>query len=227
MRKPLTQPLAIGVAFLVLTVAGCRADQDEGTLDSPGQAPQATEEPQSPDVQATVLWPAPPDPLERTVAAGLEPEPKEFLAYHVHAHLDVFLDGQPIAVPAGIGINIDDPEVQQFNEPDGSISYGGITRCPQPCISPLHTHDGTGIIHTETATPEPNTLGQFFTEWGVLLSDSCVGEYCSPEPIEVYVDGQPYTQDPRAIELTDRKEIAIVIGTPPAEIPETADFSKA
>jgi hypothetical protein len=228
MRRPLTVPLAIGVAFLVLTVAGCRADDDKGTLDSPGQTPQATEEPETSDAQAKVLWPAPPDPLTRTVAAGLEPERKEFLANHVHAHLDVFIDGKPIAVPAGIGINIDDPEVKKFNEPDGLISYGGITRCRKPCISPLHTHDETGIIHTESATPEPNTLGQFFTEWGVRLSDSCVGEYCSSEePIEVYVDGQPYTQDPRAIELTDRKEIAIVIGTPPAEIPETADFSKA
>jgi hypothetical protein len=227
MQEPLTVPLAIGVAFLVLTVAGCGGDGDQRTGDSAGQMPQATEETPSPDADATVLWPAPPDPLERTVAAGLEPRRKEFLANHVHAHLDVFLNGEPIAVPAGIGINLDEPEVQQFNEPDGSISYGGITRCHKPCISPLHTHDGTGIIHTESATPEPNTLGQFFTEWGVRLSDSCVGEYCSPEPIEVYVDGQPYTQDPRAIKLTDRREIAIVIGTPPAEIPETADFSRA
>jgi hypothetical protein len=226
MRKPLTLPLAIGVALLTLTLAGCRAE-GEGTGDSPGSSPQATEEPPSSDAEATVLWPAPPDPLERTVAAGLEPAPKEFLTNHVHAHLDVFLDGEPIAVPAGIGINLEDPEVKQFDDPEG-VSYGGIELCSEPCISPLHTHDGTGIIHTESATPEPNTLGQFFTEWGVDLSDSCVGEYCSPDqPIEVYVDGQPYTQDPRAIELTDRKQIAIVIGAPPAEIPATADFSNA
>ena len=227
MRKPLTVPLAVGVASLVLAVAGCGDDEDDGTGESPAQPPQAEQEPASSDADAAVLWPAPPDPLERTVAAGLEPERKEFLIHHVHAHLDVFVDGEPIAVPAGIGINVDDPEVQRFNEPDGSVSYGGIKRCRKPCISPLHTHDGTGIIHTESATPEPNTLGQFFTEWGVRLSDSCVGEYCSPEPIAFYVDGKPYTQDPRAIELTDRKEIAIVIGTPPAEIPETADFSNA
>jgi hypothetical protein len=227
MRKPLNVPRAIGVAFLVLAVAGCGADGDQGTGDSAGQTPQATEEPPSPDAEPAVLWPAPPDPLERAVAAGLELERKEFLTNHVHAHLDVFINGEPIAVPAGVGINIDDPEVQEFKEPDGSISYGGITRCGKPCISPLHTHDGTGIIHTESATPEPNTLGQFFIEWGVRLSDFCVGEYCGPEPIEVYVDGQPYTQDPQAIKLTERKEIAIVIGTPPADIPETADFSNA
>jgi hypothetical protein len=227
MRKPLTLRLLIVVASLVLAVAGCGDDEDGGTGESPGQAPQAEQEPESADADARVLWRAPPDPLERTVAAGLEPERKEFLIHHVHAHLDVFVDGEPIAVPAGIGINIDDPEVRRFEEPDGSVSYGGITRCRKPCISPLHTHDGTGILHTESATPEPNTLGQFFTEWGVRLSDSCVGEYCSPEPIAFYINGEPYTEDPRAMELTDRKEIAIVIGTPPAEIPKTADFSKA
>jgi hypothetical protein len=169
MQKPLTLRLLIVVASLVLAVAGCGNDEDGGTRSSPGQAPQAEKEPGSADADARVLWRAPPDPLERTVAAGLEPERKEFLIHHVHAHLDVFVDGEPIAVPAGIGINIDDPEVRRFEEPDGSVSYGGITRCRKPCISPLHTHDGTGILHTESATPEPNTLGQFFTEWGVRL----------------------------------------------------------
>jgi hypothetical protein len=42
-----------------------------------------------------------------------------------------------------------------------------------------------------------------------------------------YVNGKPYADDPRAIKLTDRKEIAIVIGTPPAKIPKTADLSNA
>jgi hypothetical protein len=226
-RKPLTLPLLIAVASLVLAVAGCGNDKDGGTGQSSGQAPQAEQEPASADADAAVLWPSPRDPLERTVAAGLEPERKEFLIHHVHAHLDVFVDGEPIAVPAGIGINIDDPKVRRFEEPDGSVSYGGITRCRKPCISPLHTHDGTGVLHTESATPEPNTLGQFFTEWGVRLSKSCVGEHCSPQPIAFYINGKRYAEDPRAIELTDRKEIAIVIGTPPAEIPKTADFSNA
>jgi hypothetical protein len=156
----------------------------------------------------------------------LEPERKEFLIHHFHAHLDVFVDGKPVAVPAGIGINIDDPEVQRFEDPDG-VAYGGITRCRKPCISPLHTHDVTGVIHTESKRPEPNTLGQFFTEWGVRLGESCLGGHCSPERVAFYVDGRPYRQDPRAIELTDRKEIAIVVGTPPPEIPRTADFSPA
>jgi len=83
------------------------------------------------------------------------------------------------------------------------------------------------VIHTESRSPEPNTLGQFFTEWGVRLSASCLAEHCRPEGLAFYIDGKPYRQDPRAIELTDRREIAVVIGTPPAEIPSTGDFSSA
>ena len=223
----MTPRLSIVASSLVLAVAGCGTDENGGTGKSPSQAPTAEQRSASSAADPRALWPAPQDPLERTEAAGLEPARKEFHINHVHAHLDVFVDGEPIAVPAGIGIDIDDPEVRRFEESDGSVGYGGIERCRKPCISPLHTHDGDGIIHTESANPEPNTLGQFFTEWGVRLSVSCVGEYCSPEPIAFYVDGKPYAEDPRAIELTDRKVIAVVIGTPPPQIPTTADFENA
>lgn len=166
--------------------------------------------------------------MERTVQAGLKPQPKEFLTNHVHAHLDVFVDGKRVRVPSGIGIKIDDPAVRRSDEPDGSVRYGGIQLCNEPCISPLHTHDVSGIIHTESSDPTPNSLGEFFTEWGVTLDASCVATFCSPPTkIAIYVDGQLTTGDPRAIELTNQREIAIVIGTPPAEIPKTADFSNA
>jgi hypothetical protein len=166
--------------------------------------------------------------MERTVQAGLKPQPKEFMTNHVHAHLDVFVDGKPVTVPSGIGIKIDDPAVRRFNEPDGSISYGGIQQCNGPCISPLHTHDVSGIIHTESADPQPNTLGEFFIEWGVTLDGSCVATFCSPATkIAIYIDGELATGDPRAIQLTNQREIAIVIGTPPPRIPKTADFSNA
>jgi hypothetical protein len=41
------------------------------------------------------------------------------------------------------------------------------------------------------------------------------------------VGGQLYEGDPGAIEITDRKVIVIVMWTPPAVIPSTADFSNA
>jgi hypothetical protein len=226
MRRPPTLLLAIGVVIAVAVVVAVAASGGAGQEGIAATPDASVASGSSSPAVPKVLWPAPPDPMERTVAAGLVPLPNESSINHVHAHLDVFVDGQPIAVPAGIGIDVDSPDVRRFEEPDGSVSYGGIDVCGEPCISPLHTHFATGIIHTESATPEPNTLGQFFTEWGVELSATCVGEFCSPEPIAIYVNGGPYTENPRAIELTDQKEIAIVIGTPPAEIPSTADFSQ-
>jgi hypothetical protein len=217
----------VAVAVTAIGLAAC-GDDGGGTAEPPGGAPRTEQQPQPADADAKVLWRAPADPLARTVRAGLDPERKEYLIHHVHAHLDVFVDSKPISVPAGIGINIDDPAVHRFKDADGSLSYGGIDpACRKPCISPLHTHDNSGILHTESKTPKPNTLGQFFTEWGVRLSDSCVGKYCDPKPVAIYVNGKPYAGDPPAIELTDRKEIAIVIGTPPPNIPKTADLSNA
>jgi hypothetical protein len=176
-----------------------------------------------------VLWPAPSDPLARARAAGLVPQAFETLQHHVHAHLDVYLNGAAVTVPAGIGINIADPAVHRFVV-DGQPAFGGISPpCAQPCISPLHTHDVTGILHTESPTDVDHTLGQFFIEWGVRLDADCVGGYCRPQwPIAVYVDGNKLAAGPPpSITLTDHKEIAIVIGSPPAQIPAVADFSNA
>jgi hypothetical protein len=164
-------------------------------------------------------WPAPPSPMALTVKAGLKPEHFEHLTYHVHSHLDIFVNGKPVKIPAGIGINIRDPAVQHGALPDGSMGYGGIKNCKNPCISPLHTHADYGLLHTETKTPAPNTLGQFFVEWNVRLTPRCVGGYCKPDSIEVFVNGRRYAGDPRKILLVNHTEIAIVIGTPPKKIP--------
>jgi hypothetical protein len=210
--RPSIAGAIVVVVVCAAVVAGCGGSSEAKPAPKPehGAAP----------------WAAPADPLGRTVAAGLRPEPKEHLTYHVHAHLDVFVNGKHVTVPAGIGINIKDPEVKVFTDtPDGSKAYGGIELCAKACISPLHTHDNTGIVHTESATATGNRLGQFFTEWGVPLSRTCVGGYCRPSDIGFYVDGKRYKDDPRTIALWDRREIAIVIGTPPEEIPKTADFS--
>ena len=166
-------------------------------------------------------WPSPENPMGLTCQAGLVPEKAEFLQYHVHAHLDVFVNGRPVLVPAGIGIDLANPAVQSDKRFDGIVVGAGLTQeCDQPCISPLHTHDLSGLLHTETKTPSPNQLGQFFTEWAVRLTNDCVGGYCKPAvPIKIYVDGKVEIGDPTQIELSNLREIAIVIGTPPATIP--------
>ena len=193
----------IAAACCLLLLAGCGGDGGGGS-EAKGAVPD---------------WPAPPNPMELTREAGLTPERAEFLEYHVHAHLDVFFNGDAVTVPAGIGIDTSNPAV--VSDDQGV----GLTReCDKPCISPLHTHATDGVLHTETKTPQPNNLGQFFVQWDVKLDSDCVGEFCAPgTPIGFYVDGDAYDGDPREIELSDRREIAIVIGTPPDDIP--SEFS--
>jgi hypothetical protein len=200
---------------VVLLLGGCEgSDEDTATASEP--------------VVGAVPWPRPTGTADLAEAAGLELERVEHLDYHVHAHLDVFVNGQPVEVPAAIGIVIEDPAVKKFPSDLGS-DYGGIDPkegCDDPCISPLHTHSADGVLHTESVVTAPNTLGQFFTEWDVTLDPGCVGGYCTPETtIDVFIDGEPYDGNPADIELVDQRVIAIVVGSPPAEVPSEFDFT--
>jgi hypothetical protein len=182
---------------------------------------------QLPLSHAEAPWPRPDHPMARSRAAGLTPTREEKLLFHVHSHLDVFVDGKPKKVPLGIGLKMSDLVRRTINGVD-AVGFFSNGPCPEICVSPLHTHDASGIIHTESERTSPNTLGEFFIQWGVRLTKRCVGGYCEPKvPIAVYLDGVEYTGDIRDIKLTDQLEIALVIGKPPATIPSEGDFSTA
>jgi hypothetical protein len=210
------------VLLVPLALGGCGDDDGAGAT-GPEIGGSAV-------ARGPAAWPAPPaDEVGKlTEAAGEHLEVKESLIHHVHAHLDVFIDGEHRVVPAGLGIVISNPGVRTFDDLSGT-SYGGIEGCDEPCISPLHTHDASGVIHTESATDEDHTLGQLFTEWDVALTDTCAGDYCEPDTdLSVYVDGKelPFAEA-AAIVLTEGKEIALIIGDPPERVPATGDFSAA
>lgn len=136
-----------------------------------------------------------PRPLDRTVEAGFTPTTHEFLQVHRHAHLDVFVNGKPVTVPPGIGIDITDPGVKTTPSDAATptaASRSATTRASRRC-TPTTTRG--------SSTPSPrsrgNTLGEFFTEWGVRLDAGCVGGYCKPEAsIQVFVDGDRFEGDP-------------------------------
>jgi len=215
--------MAIAVAACAALAAGCGSGSDSGSQKASICSHPPTTQAGAPSGTAAgaTRWPAPPNPMKRACQAGLTPEPAEQLAYHVHAHLDVYVNAKHEIVPGAIGIDVADPAVHKFDEPDGTIGYGGIDPpCADPCISPLHTHSDDGVLHTESPVTRLNRLGQFFTEWNVRLDRRCVDGYCRPKtPVAVYVDGSRYTGDPRQILLTDLKEIAVVVGKPPPTIP--------
>jgi hypothetical protein len=145
-------------------------------------------------------WPANTDDLEaRLSALGLPALSAEGTELHIHQHLDLYVNGTKQVVPAQIG----------------------IVTSPQVVFSPLHTHDTSGIIHVESPTVRTFTLGEFFDVWGVRLTPTCIGGYCTQgdRSLRVYVDGQLATGDPTTLELFAHEEIVVTYGTK-AELPD-------
>ena len=147
-------------------------------------------------------WNAALDTLpDRLKPLGLNALTNEGEVIHIHQHLDIFQNGKKVTVPSQIGIY------------DGQF------------LTELHTHDAAGIMHVESPTVRNFDLGQFFGVWGVRLTPSCVGGYCKElTPWRMYVNGKPYTGDPRALVLKPHQEIAIVVGMPPKTIPSKYKF---
>jgi len=127
---------------------------------------------------------------------------------HIHQHLDVFVNGKRVTVPALIGIY-----------GNGDPNNGGF-------FVELHTHDASGIMHVESPKIQAFTLGQFFGVWGVRLSQSCIGGYCATatNPLRFFVNGKRFLGDPNNIVLREHQEFAIVYGKPPAKIPSSYNW---
>ena len=130
--------------------------------------------------------------------------PLEQLAYHIHAHLAVYVDGQPRQLPGGIGI----PGSVVKNYPGyGPVALGGH------CYYWLHTHAPDGVIHIESPTERIYTLGQFFDEWRQPLSRSQIGTIHGSGTW--FVNGKVWKKNPRDIPLLPHEDIQLNIGEPP------------
>jgi hypothetical protein len=127
----------ISVAACGGSAASSTGATTAGSATSAGSAAAALSTAQPP-------WPIPVDARPYIAAAGLTVQGSETLNVHYHAHLDIVDRRQVIAVPAGIGFVIQNGQAT------------GITS--------LHTHDASGVIHVESQTNAPYSLGQVFTE---------------------------------------------------------------
>lgn len=133
---------------------------------------------------------------------GITCGPSEQLAYHIHAHLAVFRNGQAYTLPAGVGI----PGSQAESTKQGPIASGGS------CIYWLHTHTTDGIIHIESPTKRIYTLGNFFDVWRQPLSHNQVGSLHGA--ISAFVNGKPWKKNPRDIPLLPHADVQLEIGQP-------------
>jgi hypothetical protein len=204
-------------ASAVIALAGCSgssASPEPSTSNSVTPAPTYTAPPSPlPTIPVSLTTAQPPwappivtnpeQSADYVTAAGFQ-YAAEMLTVHYHAHLDINVNGSAVAVPQGVGF------VAKGNEVVG--------------LAPLHTHDSTGIIHIENSVPAVFTLGQFFIEWGVKFTPTCLGPFCAGngKQLAAFVDGNRYTADPTQIVLKKHEEIAIEYGdigklpTPPS-----------
>ena len=133
---------------------------------------------------------------------GVECNSSEQVAYHVHTHLSVYVDGVLRPVPAGIGIV--SPVVHQTPE-------GGFDAASH-CYYWLHVHAQDGVIHIEPPAGHSYELGQFFDLWGQPLGPDRVGP--ATGRLTVWVDGRRYRGDPRSIPLGSHEDVQIDVGSP-------------
>jgi hypothetical protein len=112
--------------------------------------------------------------------------PSRTMVLHIHPHLNIILDGQPLTVPSQIGID-------QSLWKDRSLDNYGMQG-----MAPLHTHDASGTIHVESNANRNYTLGQFLNVWGGLVTNG--------KTVKATVDGKPVS-DYKDIILRDGEQV--------------------
>lgn len=116
----------------------------------------------------------------------------EQLTYHVHAHVSLYINGQPAQIPADIGIDNN-----------------------QGCIYWLHTHDTSGVIHVEAPQPANYTLGAFLDLWKEKFAQLGYDQQLDQAGgWKVYINGKPYNGDFRNISLISHTLITMAYNSP-------------
>jgi hypothetical protein len=116
--------------------------------------------------------------------------------YHIHSLVSIYKDGVRMAVPASIGL--------------------------KGCTYEMHTHDASGLVHIETDAAKKFTLRQFFDLWGQPVSRTGVAGLSGPARFYIIQNETvtPFDGNPADIEFAGRKEIVIITGRAPLELPK-------
>lgn len=123
---------------------------------------------------------------------GIYCDTLEQTAYHVHAHVTIWINGKQSLIPQDTGI-----------APDGSCFYW------------LHTHDTTGVIHMEAPASRSFIFGNFLDEWSARFSSlGYPPELDFTTGWKVWVDGKPYTGNFHNIPLVAHALITMAYDSP-------------
>ena len=123
---------------------------------------------------------------------GIYCDALEQTAYHIHAHLTIYMSSKQVAIPQGIGIASD-----------------------QSCFYWLHTHTSDGVIHIEFPNQGTPTLGNFLDIWGQSFNTlGFQNELASSTDWTIYVGGKQVTKDFNQLVLQPHQVITIAYNSP-------------
>ena len=107
------------------------------------------------------------------------------ISMHIHPELTITIKGEPVPIPANVGI-------------EGN------------CMHPIHTHDSSGVIHLEFKNPRDVKLSEFFEIWGKRFDSECILDNCNgPEgTVKMKINGQESTEFGNAV-MHDHDHIEI------------------
>src|ERR1700682_6423838 len=133
---------------------------------------------------------------------GISCQTSEQIVYHIHAHLAVYTNGKARTIPEGIGIV---PPTQVVQTSAGPFVVAGT------CFYWLHSHTADGIVHIASPSQRVYALGDYLDIWNQTLIATQVGPVHGT--VTAYVDGQPFTGDPRSIPLNPHTLIQLDVGS--------------
>ena len=142
---------------------------------------------------------------------GIRCTTNEQLAYHVHSHLAIFVNGKQMGIPMGIGIA---PPRQTEPGATGDFVVAGT------CFYELHAHTSDGVIHIESpSSSKTYTLGQYFDIWHQPLGPTQVAS--ATGKVTAYRNGQVFNGNPRNIVLGPHVVVQLDVGKVVAPKPYT------
>jgi hypothetical protein len=124
------------------------------------------------------------------------------MAYTSYAHLQVYVDGHPRALPGAIGLV----------RPVAELTADGLLFSPRICMYWLHTRAADGLIEAQSPVPRVFTLGEFFKIWDQPLSRTRVGP--ARGPVTATVNGRRWHGKPANIPLREHADIELAVGHP-------------
>jgi len=116
-------------------------------------------------------------------------------AFHIHAHVSIYINGQSVPIPGNVGI-------------------AGDPSNPS-CFYWLHTHSSDGVIHIEAPNGFSPTLKNFLDIWGTKFPQLGYPDQLDfTNGWQVYVNGKPFAGDFHTIPLSAHTLITLAYNSP-------------